>query len=152
MGTITNEGGEQATDDEDKRRMMAEVSFPAPNPYDGPRSPPGPPGKAYRLVDHALVHSALYQQSNKKAPGKDAIGVAVIKALFRWDSWRVVALVRQCIRLGFHPADWKVAKGVCSYPKTWQERLPASQELQSHLSSQLLGKAHRESNSNPHHQ
>jgi hypothetical protein len=42
-----------------------------------------------------------------------AVGVPVIKALFRRDSWRVVASVRQCIRLGFHPADWKVAKGVC---------------------------------------
>jgi hypothetical protein len=38
MGTITNERGEQAAEDQDKLRMMAEVSFPPPNPYEGPQS------------------------------------------------------------------------------------------------------------------
>jgi hypothetical protein len=109
MGSIVNERGECAEDDQDKRRMMAEVSFPSPNVYSGPQAPLGPPGKAYQLVDHDLVHQALYQQSSKKAPGKDAIGVPVVKALFRWDSQRIIALIRQCIRLGFHPEDWKTA-------------------------------------------
>jgi hypothetical protein len=32
MGTITNEWGERAEEDQDKCRMMAKVSFPPPNP------------------------------------------------------------------------------------------------------------------------
>jgi hypothetical protein len=63
--------------------MMAEVSFPAPNPYHGPQCQPGPPGKAYTKVDYDMIHAALYQQSNKKAPGKDSISVPIIKTLLQ---------------------------------------------------------------------
>lgn len=69
MGTITNEWGEWAEEDLDKRRMMAEVSFPLPNPYEGLQSRPGPPGKAYTMVMEGMVHDALFRQSNKKALG-----------------------------------------------------------------------------------
>jgi hypothetical protein len=60
-----------------------------------------------------MVHSALYQQSNKKAPGRDSIGVPIIKALLVWDPKRITALVSQCLRLGHHAGEWKVAKGIC---------------------------------------
>jgi hypothetical protein len=113
MGAISNERGERAEEDQDKRRMMAEVSFPAPNPYDGPITPPGRPGKAYKLVTDTTVRTALFQQSNQKAPGRDSLGMPILKALFEWDSDRVTALVRQCLRLGYHPRDWKIAKGIC---------------------------------------
>jgi hypothetical protein len=59
------------------------------------------------------VDDALFRQSNKKAPGRDSIGVPVIKALLQWDPRRITALVSQCLRLGYHPEEWKVAKGVC---------------------------------------
>jgi hypothetical protein len=93
--------------------MMAEVSFPAPNPYYGPQYQPGPPGKAYTKVDYNMIHAALYQQSNKKAPGKDSISIPVIKILLRWDPSRVTPLVSQCLCLGYHLEEWKVAKGIC---------------------------------------
>jgi hypothetical protein len=64
-------------------------------------------------LDFDTVHSALYQQSNKKAPGRDSIGVPVITALLTWDSIRITAFVSQCIYLGYYPEEWKVAKGIC---------------------------------------
>jgi hypothetical protein len=113
MGAISNKRGERAEEDQDKRSMMTEVSFPTPNPYNGPITPPGRPGKAYKLVTDTTVHAALFQQSNQKAPGWDSLGVPILKALFEWDSNRVTALVRQCLRLAYHPRDWKIAKGIC---------------------------------------
>jgi hypothetical protein len=85
--------------------MMAEVSFLVRNPYHGPQCQPGPPGKAYTKVDYDMIHAALYQQSNKKAPGKDSIGIPVIKTLLRWDPSRVMVLVSQCLCLGYHPEE-----------------------------------------------
>jgi hypothetical protein len=69
MGAITNEHGDRAEEDQDKRQMMAEVSFPAPNPYDGIEYSPGRPGVAHTLVTPDLVRGALFRQSNQKAPG-----------------------------------------------------------------------------------
>jgi hypothetical protein len=60
IGVIVNERGEHAEEDQDKWHMMADISFPAPNPYYGPQFQPGPPGKAYTRVDFDIVHSALY--------------------------------------------------------------------------------------------
>jgi hypothetical protein len=113
MGVITNKQGQHAEDDQDKCRMMAEVSFPPPNPYEGLQSQPGPPSKAYTMVMESMVYATLFQQSNKKALGRDSIGVPVIKALLQCDRQRVTSLVSQCLCLGYHPEEWKVAKGVC---------------------------------------
>jgi hypothetical protein len=81
MGTITNEYRDQAEEDQDKHQIMAEVSFPVPNPYDGPQCQPGPPGKAHTIVNNNVVHEALFYQSNKKVLGQDSLGVPIIKAL-----------------------------------------------------------------------
>jgi hypothetical protein len=113
IGMIANERGEHAEEDQDKQCMMAEVSFPVPNPYHGPQYQPGPPGKAYTRVDHDIIHAALYQQHNKKALAKDSISIPIIKIVLQWDPSRVMALVSQCLCLGYHPEEWKVAKGIC---------------------------------------
>jgi hypothetical protein len=81
IGAIANEQGRHTEEDQYKRRMMVEVSLLAPNPYQGPQYQPGPPGKAYTRIDSNMVYSTLYQQSNKKAPGRDSIGIPIIKAL-----------------------------------------------------------------------
>jgi hypothetical protein len=113
MGTISNERGERAEEDQDKCCMMAEVSFPAPNPYDGPVTPLGRPGKAYKLVTDMMVCAASFQQSNQKALRRDSLGMPILKALSEWHSDRVTVLVCQFLHLGYHPHDWKIAKGIC---------------------------------------
>jgi hypothetical protein len=65
------------------------------------------------MVMDGMVHDALFRQSNKKAPGRDSISIPVIKALLQWDPRRIIALVSQCLCLGYYPEEWKVAKGVC---------------------------------------
>ena len=89
------------------------ISFPPPVPHDGDEGQAGPPGQAYTLVDNACVERAFRRTSTKKSPGPDAIGPLAFRCLFlEWDTTRVEALVRAHVRLGVHPARWKLARGV----------------------------------------
>jgi hypothetical protein len=139
MGAISNERGERAEEDQDKCRMMTEVSFPTPNPYDGAVTPPGRPGKAYKLVMDTTVRAALFQQSNQKVPGRDSLGMPILKALFKWDSDRVTALVLQCLCMGYHPCDWKIAKGIC-IPKPGKKAYDQAKSFQVISLLSCLGK------------
>ena len=58
------------------------------------------------IVKHALFHQAV-----QKAPGIDRLNFRALRLLWEWDIPRIVALARQCFRLGLHPPVWKVAKG-----------------------------------------
>jgi len=81
---------------------------------------PGPPGvfepaqggKAFERVDAQLVGSLLGVAANTSAPGDDWISAGIVKVFWQWDKQRITQLVRACIRLGFHPGIWKMAKGV----------------------------------------
>ena len=109
--TITHQG-ETAATHEEKARMLAEISFPPPVPYEGGEGQPGPPGQAFTLADNACVERA-FRRTTKKSPGPDGIGPLALRCLFlEWDTARVEALVRANIRLGVHPARWKLARGV----------------------------------------
>jgi hypothetical protein len=85
MGTIVDEYGNHAEEDQEKWCMMAAISFPAPNNYDGGQGYPGPPGMAHTLVTKELVQSTISHQSNSKAPGRHSLGMPIIKALLKWD-------------------------------------------------------------------
>jgi hypothetical protein len=97
---------------EDKAKMLAEMAFPAPVPYQGGEGTPGSPGKAYTQVDEELVRECLFRTATNKAPGPDRLGNSVIRLVWEWDKSRIAALVRASIRLGTHPRAWKVARGV----------------------------------------
>jgi hypothetical protein len=65
-------------------------------------------------VDHNRVKRALgpIQPSSSKAPGIDQLNFLALRLLWGWDAAHIVALVRQCFRLGLHPQAWKTAKGI----------------------------------------
>ena len=58
------------------------------------------------------MQQALFSQSTKKAPGADKLNFRACRLLWALDSPRLVAMARQCFRLGVHPEAWKTAKGV----------------------------------------
>jgi hypothetical protein len=105
MGTIIDEQGNRVEEDQEKQCMMAAISFPPLNDYAGREGYPGPLGTAHTLVTKELLHSAISHQSNSKAPGKDSLGVPIIKALLKWDPKQVIALVAKCLWLGYYPKD-----------------------------------------------
>ena len=110
--TITHQGETAATHKEEAT-MLAVISFPPPVSYEGGEGQPGLPGQAFTLVDNACIEQAFRRTSAKKSPGPDGIGPLAFRCLFlEWDTARVEALVRAHIRLGVHPARWKLARWV----------------------------------------
>jgi hypothetical protein len=139
MGTIVDEHGNCTEEDQEKRCMMAAISFLAPNDYDGGEGYPGPPGIAYTLVTEELLQGSISHQSNSKAPGRDSLGVPIIKALLKWDPKQVTSLVANCLWLGFNLTDWKIAKGVY-IPKPGKPSYDKAKNLQVISLLSCLGK------------
>jgi Reverse transcriptase (RNA-dependent DNA polymerase) len=73
---------------------------------------PTQPGTMHQSVNIALVRRALFSQSVRKAPGVDKLNFRALRLLWQWDPERIVALARQCFRLGVHPQAWKTARGI----------------------------------------
>ena len=94
-----------------KARMLMEISFPAPTPYDGEEGIPGLPGTAHQSITELVVQAAFRGTTRKKSPGPDSIGPLAICCVYDWDSSRIAALVRTHTRLGIHPRRWKTARG-----------------------------------------
>jgi ribonuclease HI len=69
-------------------------------------------GIMHQQVTTEVVQRALFSQAIKKAPGVDRINFRALRLLWSWDSPRIIALARQCFRLGIHPRTWKTAKGI----------------------------------------
>ena len=103
--SITHQG-RTASEHQDKVDMLASISFPPPEPYDGNEGQEGPPGRAFEKVDDFWVLKAARGISGKKSPASDGISPLAIRMLFlSWDTQRIVAIIRVAIRLGHHPAQ-----------------------------------------------
>ncbi|ODM16959.1 hypothetical protein SI65_07357 [Aspergillus cristatus] len=99
-----------ATTFQEKETLIREAAFPQA-PKDRPVQCP-PLGNAHTEATESAVQQALFSQATQKAPGVDQLNFQALRLLWKWDSQRIVTLARQCLRLGFHPPSWKVAKGI----------------------------------------
>lgn len=100
---------------EEKEEMIRTNCFPAP-PLDGQELPRQTTGPAHLDVTESSVWQALHHQSTKKAPGPDRLNFHALRLLWEWDSVRIISLIRQCLRQGYHPYAWRTAKGVLRKP------------------------------------
>ena len=91
--------------------MIRRVMFPAPQGDSHPEIFQEE-GRAYLKVTKAIVQRALDHQSTKKAPGPDKLNFLAIRLLWKWDAERVVCLIRQSIKMGYHPYAWRTVKGI----------------------------------------
>lgn len=108
---LKNQDGVVAVTIEEKEAMIRLANFPPP-PTDDRMPPERIPGTVYKSVNNERVRRALYHQSVKKAPGPDRLNFHILRLVWKWDSNRITALIRQCIRQGHHPHAWRTAKGV----------------------------------------
>jgi ribonuclease HI len=99
-----------ATSFDDKEALIREIAFP-PAPRDMAYENP-PRGTMHEKVTIEVVQRALFSQAVQKAPGVDRLNFRALRLLWGWDSPRIIALARQCFRLGVHPRAWKTAKGI----------------------------------------
>jgi hypothetical protein len=81
MPTIRDEDGIVAEAYEEKAAILARIAFSPPIECNRGKGQPGPEGTAYPHLDRDMVHSALFSQSTKKAPGPDRLGVSMLKCL-----------------------------------------------------------------------
>lgn len=109
--TLRNSEGRTAATIEEKERLVLEHAFPTA-PGERQQWNPPPSGNMHKTVDERTVRRALFSQAVKKAPGADRLNFRALRLLWKWDSPRIVALTRQCFRLGTHPPAWKIAKGI----------------------------------------
>ena len=94
----------------EKEALIREVMFP-PTPGEGQETDVAH-GTWHTQVDEERVKQALFHQAVQKAPGIDKLNFRALRLLWEWDSPRIVALARQCFRLGIHPQAWKTARGI----------------------------------------
>jgi hypothetical protein len=95
----------------EKEALFREQAFPQASKEDSRMTLP-PPSTAHELVSEAVVKEALFSQGIEKALGTDLLNFRAIRLLWRFDQARIIALTRQCLRLGIHPGAWKIAKGI----------------------------------------
>ncbi|ODM14511.1 hypothetical protein SI65_10133 [Aspergillus cristatus] len=108
--TLHGPQGQLASSIDEKEALIRETAFPQ-TPGDS-QEVEIPQGSWHGQVDEGIVKHALFHQAVQKAPGIDQLNFRALRLLWEWDSPRIVALTRQCFRLGLHPPVWKVAKGI----------------------------------------
>lgn len=69
-------------------------------------------GSAYLSVCPEMVARALLGQSVKKAPKPSVQIFQALRLIWTWNALRITSLVRQAIRLQYHPRSWRHAKGI----------------------------------------
>ena len=55
------------------------------------------------MVIKDIIQKALMSQSTSKAPGPDKINFRILRMIWEWDSERLIAMVKNTIRLGYQP-------------------------------------------------
>ena len=66
-------------------------------------------GCAHTQITSKLVEKALFCQSTTKAPGPDKFNFKAITLPWSWEPERIIAILRNAIRLHYHPTSWKRA-------------------------------------------
>ncbi len=141
---------QQVSEFGEKYTAFLHILFPNPPPPIPPSpipSPPIPPplvipcsvsystslysdiGWEWPELEDIEIESAIFSSNNKKAPGGDSIGFALVKRAYSLVSGLFNKLYKACFRLGYHPRAWRNAVGIIlpkpnkpdySAPKTYR--------------------------------
>ena len=94
-----------------KEALVRKSAFPKP-PSDSRSDPRIEPGIAHATITKDIISHALFSQSATKAPGPNKINFQILRMIWSWDKSAITRLVQHSIRLGYHPKEWKKARGV----------------------------------------
>lgn len=107
---LVGENGEEATTANDKRKLLASISFPVQNP-----APPRWDSKARAAsvgISREAISKALLSPANGKAPGPDGITVELLRYLDKSTPGFMVDTIQAAFKTGHHPFVWRQARGV----------------------------------------
>lgn len=107
--TLKREDGSLAADVISKRELLIAESFP-PQPPDTVEMPEL--HVAELRIKEEDIRRALWSQGQDKAPGPDGISFRALRILWTYAREHIVALVRDCARLGHHPRTLRGATAV----------------------------------------
>ena len=94
-----------------KEALIRAHAFPKPPIFPGREIRPSQ-GLAHTWITLQLVEKALLCQSTTKAPGPNKFSFKAITLLWYWEPEQIVAIVKNAIRLHYHPTSWKRARGI----------------------------------------
>lgn len=104
--------GQLASSIDEKEALIRETAFPqAPGVNQEVEIPQG---SWHGQVNEGIARQALFHQAVQKAPGIDQLNFRALRLLWEWDNPRIIALTRQCFRLGLHPPAWKVVEKIAA--------------------------------------
>ena len=69
-------------------------------------------GLAHTKITEEVVAQALVTQAATKAPGPNKINFQVLQMIWNWDKVRITSMVYHAVHLGYHPMEWKKARGI----------------------------------------
>ena len=94
-----------------KEALVRAHAFPKPPIFPGREIRPAQ-GLAHTWITLEVVEKALFCQSTTKAPGPDKFNFKAIRLLWSWEPDQIVAIVKNTIRLHYHPTGWKRARRI----------------------------------------
>ena len=94
-----------------KEALVRRSAFPKPPPNLFER-PVTPRGVAHTKITEETVAQALKTQAATKAPGPDKINFPILQMIWSWEKAQITSMVYHAIRLGYHPTEWKRARGI----------------------------------------
>lgn len=69
-------------------------------------------GLAHTKINEELLGQVLMTQAATKAPSPDKINFQILQFVWGLDKARITSMVYHAIRLGYHPTQWKRARGI----------------------------------------
>ena len=67
---------------------------------------------ANKGITEEKVYLALVTQAIAKALRPNKINFRILRMIWDWDKERIISMVDQAIRLGYHPKEWKKAREI----------------------------------------
>ena len=103
--------GNIATSMKAKEALVYQSAFPKP-PISLETEPLISSGIAHKGITEEKIYLALVTQAIAKAPGPNKINFRILRMIWDWDKERIISMVQQAIRLGYHPKEWEKSRGI----------------------------------------
>ena len=94
-----------------KEALVRKSAFPKP-PINLVELPVISLGLAHTKITEEVVAQALVTQAATKTPGPNKINFQVLQMIWNWDKVRITSMVYHAVHLGYHPMEWKKARGI----------------------------------------
>lgn len=112
IGPLVGEDGRKSGCDQDKRDILAQISFPAQNSFEEVNIESRCEVPRWNLDWDSRVKRVIAKLPKNKAPGPDGVTEDLLRTLEKITPGFLTPLVKGCMEIGYHPKEWRKAWGV----------------------------------------